>query len=217
MDSSSDVDLSGLVFLGLVLVAVAAFVYVVLILVVAVAYLILIAVAVTTVVALLIALSIGVSVLVRAVVGAIGDTLGATPKVAQFALIMVMVAPMPLITLGLLWVVLSGSTEAFPGWLAIFLVSGPTYYWAYWAREVPRLHWKLDLPFKTEAAMHAEERILIVQLKSELAKAYVRTRLFIWGRWADLKAWLASIYQTNAQILSKIWVNVKGQLENLRF
>jgi hypothetical protein len=204
MDSSSDVDLGGLIFLGLVLVAVAAIVYVVLIVVMVVAYLVLIAAAVTVVVGLLIALGIGANLLVRAVVGVIGDQMGATPQVAQVALVTVMTAPMPIITTGLLLVAVMGSGEASLVWLAIFLVSWPAYYWVWEAHEIPRLHWKLELPFKTEAAMRAEERILIVQMKSEFVQAYVRTRLFLWGRWADFKAWLANKYQITTQFLSKV-------------
>jgi hypothetical protein len=41
-------------------------------------------------------------------------------------------------------------------WSAALLVALPSYYWMYFAAEIPWVHWKLKLPFPTEKAMRRE-------------------------------------------------------------
>ncbi len=64
------------------------------------------------------------------------------------------------------------------GGLGLFFLSTPAYYGGWWAKEIPYLHLKLDLPFETDSTLRAEEVILVARLRAWALVARFRVRVF---------------------------------------
>ncbi len=127
-------------------------------------------------IAIWIALGIGANVMVRYAIGLLGDKLGATPAVARLGLALVFLTPPAFLSLTFVFALclalffpVGGSAYAslmLLGWFFSLVLSAPGYYWAFFAKEVPKVHWKLELPLKTDSAMQAEWRILSAQIRA---------------------------------------------------
>lgn len=163
MDSSNDDALAGLFLFGIIVAAVVTA--------------IVMAIIVVGAIGVLIAIGIAASLLTRALLGLIGDELGATPTVARNALALFWLAPIPYLLASAPMPLLVRDPIAQLLWLGTWVISVPAYYWAYWAKEIPRLDVKLDLPFKTEAAMRAEEQIIWLSLQANLTHLSLRIKM----------------------------------------
>ena len=103
--------------------------------------------------------------MLRLVIGFVGGRDGLTPHSARKALALLYLSPVVLL-LALLPLNNAGTSG---WWAGLICLSLPAYYAAWWLEEIPRLHWRLILPFPAEALMRAEEDILRAKLKLALA------------------------------------------------
>lgn len=198
MDSSDDGPLVGLAFIFFVIVAIGYVIALVISLIV-------LAVGVTLAVGIALGIFAGIGIVgnlgLRSLVGVCGDAAEITPQTGRIALGLVFLAPPFLMLFWLLAIAALNSWTnaiAIGLWLTILFVSTPAYYWTYWAREIPRVEIPrlaiafgpipLEVPFKTDAVMRAEEQILLTQGRVWIAVQQVRLKLFVMKTRADLKA-----------------------------
>lgn len=113
------------------------------------------------------------NVLVRMLIGATGDALGPTPTVVRIGLIIEWLAPIVLLLLlraGLANRQVSSAT-LWPVWV-------PVYYYTQLSSRLYQDKVPLDLPFKTDATIKAEEYLLYGKLRLVLSEAQFRLRVF---------------------------------------
>lgn len=139
-----------------------------------------------------ISIGIGGNLLLRFAIGYWGDKHDASPVVARFGLGAIFLAPLAALTMqpifALIFVLLNPieSLSIFVlsslGLICTLLLSTPAYYWTFFAKEIPRLGLMLDLPFKTDAVMHAEAKILGESIKTTISVIRLRLRLYYLAR-----------------------------------
>ncbi len=130
------------------------------------------------------AIGIGANLFVRALIGSWGDQAGDRVEViayrARLGIVMMILAPAPIVTLGSVF--LTASSAAPVLWTLISVVSVPAYYGAWWVEEISynrrKFDMRVNLPFKTEAAMRAEEKILYTRMLIFASSALLGARLF---------------------------------------
>lgn len=197
MDSSDDGALMGL---ALVFVAIIAVGYVIALIIYAVVLAVALSVAVGVGLAVLVGVGICANLGLRSLVGICGDWSSVTAAKGRFALAITLLAPLVVMVLWPLAMVVAqvGSSVAWAVWLAVLLVSVPTYYWTHWAREIPHIEIPrlniafgpvpFDVPFKTDAAMRAEEQLLMTHAKAWMGVQELRLRLLMLRTSADVQA-----------------------------
>lgn len=181
-------DDSGLLFLGgIVLIGALLIVIVQVIVMIVTAVLVVVALLVGVVVAALFFAGTGVlaNLAVRTVLGAWGDRQGESSKRQVYfglallhglplefwfvALEMMFFAPRLGWRLNDYWVVIG---------LGLFFLSTPAYYAAWWAKEVPELHIKLEVAYRFDDTMRAEQAILWTRLQTWALITRVQVRIW---------------------------------------
>jgi len=137
-----------------------------------------------------VALGIGANLAVRIMIGCVSEAWGvATPLVGRIGLVIVLLSPPVSLLLACIVALLRGLVVDVVGWLVILcllIFSLPAYYYGWWAKEIPKVHWSLNLPFQTEAVMRAEETIVCAQALAFLSTLQFRLRLLCY-EWLGLR------------------------------